>query len=86
MTWHPVIGDPHKAFLGLGLGPGDGVGVVGKGIYKRATERQVVRLTVIKYSGLGVLGRDESGAARRVRWYRVVSYEKRPPQQPLAKS
>lgn len=77
MTWRPVIGDPHQAFLELGLGPGDGVGVVGKGIYRRATEREVVRLTVIKYSALGVLGLDESGAARRARWYRVVSYEKR---------
>lgn len=72
-----MIGDPHQVFLELGLGPGDGVGVVGKGIYKRATERQVVRLTVIRYSALGILGRDESGAVRRVRWYRVVSYERR---------
>ena len=44
------------------------------------SERQAVRLTVIKYNALGVLRRDESGAARRVRWYRVVSYEKRAPQ------
>lgn len=81
MTWHPVIGDPQQVFLEVGLGPGDGVGVVGKGIYKRATERQVIKLTVLRYSALGVMGRDESGAFRRVRWYRVVSYEKRASQQ-----
>lgn len=77
MTWHPVIGDPHQVFLELGLGPGDGVGVTQKGLFRRASDRRIYRLTVIKYSALGVLGYDASGAERRVLWHRVVSYEKR---------
>lgn len=62
MTWHPIIGDPHTAFLAAGLGPGDGVGVTQKGLFRRASDRRIYRLTVIKYSALGVMGRDESAA------------------------
>lgn len=77
MTWHPITGDPHRAALDLGLSPGDGVGAVGKGLHRRASDRKVHRLTLVKTSALGVLGIDEAGVQRRARWHRVVAYELR---------